>query len=321
MAPSRAWLLRALRASAAIHATRFTLQLHDQRMRPTFSNLTSRLGLGISHATLATFLGALLGADVVSAQIGTPYCAANTNSTGVTSVISASGSTDVAQNNVTLACASLPLNSFGFFIVSRLQAFVANPGGSSGNLCLGGSIGRYSLSVLNAGALGQVSLPINLTSIPHPTTPFAVVAGDTLNFQYWHRDGVPGSPATSNFSRGLEIVFTTAPPTPSFLNAVYPLLELRNSLGFSCVDCHDGSTCDIDLSTAPVAYAGLVNVASSASCTCSGTIYVVPGNSAGSLLYQKLTNPTCGNMMPLVGTFPGDVNIIRDWIDGGAPNN
>ena len=286
-------------------------------MRLTLSKPRSRHAL---RATVAATV-ALMAAGVASAQIGTPYCAANPNTTGVTSVISASGSTDVAQNDVTLACASLPLNSFGFFIVSRTQAFVANPGGSSGNLCVGGSIGRYSLSVLNAGATGQVSLPINLTNIPHPTTPFAVMGGDVLNFQYWHRDGVAGGPATSNFSNGLEIAFTNAPPTPSFLNDVYPLLETRNTLGFSCVDCHNGSTCGLDFSTAPITYAAIVNVPSGAQCSCPGTTYVIPGNSAGSLLYQKLTTPTCGNLMPLVGTFPGDVNIIRDWIDGGAPNN
>jgi hypothetical protein len=284
-------------------------------MRPSLSTLTT-LGLRISLATAA-----VLGAGSASAQLGTPYCTANVNSTGVISLISASGSTDVAQNNVTLACASLPLNSFGYFIVSRTQSFVANPAGSSGNLCIGGNIGRYSLNILNSGPGGQVSLPIDLTSIPHPTTPFAVVGGDTLNFQYWHRDGVPGGPATSNFSRGLEVAFTGAPPTPSFLTDVYPLLVLRNSLGFSCLDCHDGSTCGLDFSTAPGTYAALVNVAGGAQCSCPATTYVVPGNSAGSLLYQKLTAPTCGNQMPLVGSFPGDVNIVRDWIDGGAPNN
>jgi len=285
-------------------------------MRPTLSKRATGLGLRV---TLATTL-ALLGASAASAQLGTPYCAANPNSTGVTSLISASGSTDVAQNDVTLACASLPLNTFGYFIVSRTQSFVANPAGSAGNLCVGGSIGRYSLNVLNSGATGQVSLPINLTSIPHPTTPFAVMGGDTLNFQYWHRDGVPGSPATSNFSRGLEVLFTNAPPTPSFLNDVYPLMVTRNTLGFACTDCHGGS-CGLDLSTASLAYSALVNVPSGAQCVCPTTTYVVPGNSAGSLLYQKLTAPTCGSAMPLVGTFPGDVNIIRNWIDGGAPNN
>jgi hypothetical protein len=242
------------------------------------------------------------------------------NTTGVISDISASGSTDVSLNDVTLACASLPLNSFGYFVTSGMQGFVANAGGSSGNLCVGGNIGRYSLSVLNAGATGQVSLPIDLTNIPHPTTPFAVMPGDTLNFQYWHRDGLPGAPPTSNFSRGLEITFAGG-AAPSFVNDVHPLLVLRNTLGFSCVDCHDGSTCNLDMSTPPIAYAALVNVVSPALCICPSSTYVVPGDSAGSLLYQKLTAPACGSLMPLVGSFPGDLNIIRDWIDAGALNN
>ncbi|MEZ6017479.1 MAG: hypothetical protein R3F49_20360 [Planctomycetota bacterium] len=258
---------------------------------------------------------ALMG--LASAQIGTTYCTANANSTGSPSAISATGSTDVALNNVTLACAGLPNNSFGFFIASRDQAFVANPGGSTGNLCLGGSIGRYSLNIVNSGATGQVSLAIDLMSIPHPTTPFGVAAGDTVNFQYWHRDAAQGGGATSNFSAGLEVTFTGAPPTPSFANDVYALLSTQNTAGFSCTDCH-GGTCGLDLATAAMAYTNLVNV--SATC-CSGETYVIPGDAAGSLLYSKLTSPTCGSMMPLVGVFPGDVNVIRDWINAGAPNN
>lgn len=277
------------------------------------SSHTTRAALRALTLAAAT----LAGAGSASAQLGTLYCNANPNTTGAIAMISATGSTDVALNNVTLACASLPFHSFGYFLVSRTQGFVANPAGSSGNLCLGGSIGRYSLSVLNAGSTGQVSLPIDLVSIPHPTAPFTVMGGDTLNFQYWHRDGVAGQPPTSNLSRGLEVTFTSGPSSPSFLNDVYPLLSTPNTLGWSCVDCH-GGTCSLDLSSAPVAYTGLVNVAGSC---CPNETLVVPGNSAGSLLYLKLTAPPCGSTMPLIGTFNGDPNVIRDWIDAGALNN
>ncbi len=269
---------------------------------------------------LATSLAAslALGTSTASAQIGTRYCTANPNSTGAVSVISATGSLDITQNNVTLGCSQLPLSSFGFFIVSRTPGFVTNPGGSAGNLCVGGSIGRYSLSILNSGATGQVSLPINLTSIPHPTLPFAVQPGDTLRFQYWHRDGVPGGGATSNFSEGLEIGFAAA--APSFLNDIYPMFDTRNSFGFSCVDCHDGGTCGLDLSTPALAYSTTVGV--SANC-CPSETYFVPNDAVGSYIYNKLTaaSPTCGNPMPLVGNFPGDVNVLRAWIEAGALNN
>lgn len=282
-------------------------------MRPialrTALRAARRTGLGLVGV-------AVLGASA-AAQIGTNYCTPNPNSTGGPSHISATGSTDVTANDVTLACASLPTSSFGFFIVSRNQGFVANPAGSAGNLCLSGALGRYSLSILNSGANGQVSLQIDLQNVPHPVMPFSVNAGDTLNFQYWHRDSSMSGP-TSNFSEGLEVTFTTAPPTPSWQNDVWPLLDTINAAGVACTTCH-GGTCGLDLSTSATAYAALVNV--SPMCCFGGDPYVAPGNAAGSLIYQKLTNPQCGSGMPLVGTFPGDTNVVRDWINAGAPNN
>ncbi|QDV07414.1 hypothetical protein Poly30_29380 [Planctomycetes bacterium Poly30] len=140
--------------------------------------------------------------------IGTPYCTANPNSTGVAGSISAAGSDAVIDNDLTLTAEQLPNNSFGFFIVSPLQGFAANPGGSSGNLCLAGSIGRYvgPGQIKNSGAAGAFSLMINLTAIPTPTGPVAATAGSVFNFQSWYRDSSGGVP-TSNFTNGLEVTF------------------------------------------------------------------------------------------------------------------
>jgi hypothetical protein len=140
--------------------------------------------------------------------LGTNYCTANNNSTGTTGVMRATGSAVVATNNVLLNASSLPLNSFGFFLTSRTQGFVANPGGSSGNLCIGGGIGRFvgPGQIQNSGSLGEINLAINLTAMPTPVGPVAAVAGETWNFQAWHRDAIGGT-ATSNFTNGLEILF------------------------------------------------------------------------------------------------------------------
>ena len=109
---------------------------------------------------------------------------------------------------MTLEASSLPTSAFGFFLVSDTQGFTAMPGGSMGNLCLAGSIGRYvgPGEIQNSGAAGAISLAIDLTSVPQPTGPVAVVAGETWNFQAWTRDSVGGQ-ATSNFTDGLSIVF------------------------------------------------------------------------------------------------------------------
>ena len=82
-----------------------------------------------------------------------------------------------------------------------------NPGGSAGNICLGGSVGRaVGGAILNTGATGSITAVANLTAMPQPTGPVAVAAGETWSFQAWHRDAVGGM-TTSNFTNGLEITF------------------------------------------------------------------------------------------------------------------
>jgi hypothetical protein len=148
------------------------------------------------------------GAPVGPGGLGGAYCMANPNSTGVVGVLTASGSASVASNDVTLMAEDLPLSAFGYFLASQLQAFTPNPAGSQGNLCLGGSIGRYvgPGQIQNSGATGAISLVLDLTQTPQPTGIVAVVAGETWNFQAWHRDSVAGN-ATSNFTNGLSIAF------------------------------------------------------------------------------------------------------------------
>ena len=136
--------------------------------------------------------------------IGSNFCFANLNSSGQTARMSASGSTLAAANDVTVRASRMPAQTFAFFIVSRSTGFVANPGGSAGNLCLGGSIGRYSSFAQNSGAAGEISQVIDLTAIPLPNGSVAAAAGDTWRFQAWFRDA-QGGQATSNFTDGLAI--------------------------------------------------------------------------------------------------------------------
>ncbi len=135
--------------------------------------------------------------------IGTNYCGpAVPNSSGLSAVISAMGSEQVSQNNVTLTAAGLPSNQFGYFLTSQTSGFIANPGGSQGNLCLGGTMGRYSAFVQNSGGAGEFSLQIDLTNMPGPVQT-VVNPGETWYFTAWFRD--VGS--TSNFTDGIQIDF------------------------------------------------------------------------------------------------------------------
>jgi hypothetical protein len=140
-----------------------------------------------------------------TALLGAEYCGpAVPNSSGNSAVIEAWGSTFVVNNDVQLAAQGMAQNQFGYFIVSNTQGFVAGPGISQGNLCLGGSIGRYSNTVQNTGAAGKFTLTIDLNNIPTPP-PVAVMPGETWSFQAWFRDNNPGQ--TSNFTAGRSVVF------------------------------------------------------------------------------------------------------------------
>ncbi|MEM8713331.1 MAG: hypothetical protein AAGG01_20485, partial [Planctomycetota bacterium] len=140
--------------------------------------------------------------------IGDSFCSAVVNSTGVTATMSAQGSLDVTDNTVQLTTVGLPPNSFGFFITSMSQGFVANPGGSQGNLCVVGQVGRYvgPGQVQNSGPSGVASLDLDLTMVPQPNGFVSAASGETWNFQTWYRDSDMGMPV-SNFSGGLQLDF------------------------------------------------------------------------------------------------------------------
>ncbi len=138
--------------------------------------------------------------------IVTNYCTAMANSTGLTGAIAAQN-IDMNARTMQLAGSNLPVNAFAYSLASLTQGFVANPGGSSGNICLGGSIGRVvGGSILNTGGAGSLLETVNLNVIPQPSGSVSVQAGSTWHFQFWHRDALLGL-STSNFTDGVRIQF------------------------------------------------------------------------------------------------------------------
>ncbi|MDG1050934.1 MAG: hypothetical protein P8M11_01415 [Planctomycetota bacterium] len=161
---------------------------------------------GANSGSLADFL-----VDDVSVTIpglGVNFCAANANSLGVAASMAAQGSSRAADNDLTLAANGLAAGSFGFFLASRLTGLTSNPGGSQGNLCLSGSIGRYvgPGQIQQADSGGGITLMLDLLAVPQPTGFVAVAAGEAWSFQAWYRDSVAGQ-ATSNFTDGLTVTF------------------------------------------------------------------------------------------------------------------
>lgn len=143
-----------------------------------------------------------------SGPITTNYCGPGVpNSSGLPGVMAATGSSVVSANDLTLVASDLPANQFGIFITSRTAGFTPGLGGNSnGNLCLGGTIGRFvgPGQILSTGTGGTFSLQIDLTALPEGAVSVAVAAGETWRFQAWHRDGVG---VGSNLTDGLAIDF------------------------------------------------------------------------------------------------------------------
>ncbi len=137
--------------------------------------------------------------------LGVNYCGpAVPNSNGLPAEIRASGSEVVADDRLTLYGLDLPTQQYGYFLASQTQGFIAGPGGSQGNLCLGGSIARFVSSLQSSGANGTMRFEVDLLDIP-AAPPVAVQPGETWSFQLWFRDQNPTS--TSNFTDGVSVTF------------------------------------------------------------------------------------------------------------------
>jgi hypothetical protein len=110
-------------------------------------------------------------------------------------------------------------------------------------------------------------------------------------------------------------------PGVSFANDIQPIFTTR------CAACHrDGGAAA--LPNIPMrldegrSFASLVNQPSGQN---GGATLVTPGDSANSLLFQKVSAPVppVGSRMPLFSSplQQAEQDLIRDWIDQGANDN
>lgn len=145
---------------------------------------------------------------IANPGLGDVVCLGNPNSTGAPALLTATGSNVAADNNVTLNVDGLPANQFGIFVRSAGGVIVYNPAGSQGHLCIASfDVGRFNMSMLNSGATGSVSLALDLTALPAPSSVISVMAGDTDQYQYWSRDLDPMGAQSSTFSSAVSITY------------------------------------------------------------------------------------------------------------------
>ena len=118
--------------------------------------------------------------------VGSNYCAANANSTGAPAQMRGLGSVAVVDNDLSLLALDLPPAQFGYFLASLKSGFFPFVGGSQGNLCLGGTIGRFTQQARKSGPAGTFGIDVDLTALPPPLQS-AVLPGETWHFTAWYR--------------------------------------------------------------------------------------------------------------------------------------
>jgi hypothetical protein len=136
------------------------------------------------------------------------YCVATSNSSGLAAVIGALGSPRIVDDDFTLGAVQVASNQFGYFLMSGSQDFVPFFAGSSGNLCLGGPIFRFSKQpvgeVLFSGPQGRLVLPVDFANLPGG---IVFGPGDVWYFQAWFPDVTGGGAPTSNTTDAIAIMF------------------------------------------------------------------------------------------------------------------
>jgi hypothetical protein len=99
----------------------------------------------------------------------------------------------------------------------------------------------------------------------------------------------------------------------SFAKDVQPILDAR------CTGCHSGGQLDFDFVDG-VSYAKLVNGKSK---SCTGRTFVIPGDADHSYLMDKVQGVLglCAGSSMRYGTTDAEVQILKNWVNQGAPNN
>ncbi|MEM8709415.1 MAG: hypothetical protein AAGG01_00570 [Planctomycetota bacterium] len=144
-----------------------------------------------------------IGGDCVDSV---PFCGQTVpNSVGALATLTQIGDANLPGSNFRLFGNDLPVGSTALLLTSLDTGFVANPGGSFGNLCLGGAVGRFQSIIGQVGPSGRIVFRPDLSQMPTPTGFVAATPVDVWHFQAWYRDVDASGAAGSHFTSALSV--------------------------------------------------------------------------------------------------------------------
>jgi hypothetical protein len=153
----------------------------------------------LAHAPTGTRIGR---AYVYEENVAEVICDGVPNAFNRPALLEAWGSNHAHSGVLELRGIDLPPFAAAILITGSSSTFIANPAGSTGNLCVTGGTLRLGFGFADLGGLVGWSF-----ELPDPGTvgAFPVAPGTTRYFQIWYRDG--GTVPTSNFSDAIAVEF------------------------------------------------------------------------------------------------------------------
>lgn len=142
--------------------------------------------------------GSCPNSTVVDGPVGASYCTSVPNSTGTAATMAAYGTSSITENRLWLLGNNLPVGQTGIFFAGQNQ-LLPPVGMGSGWRCIASPLFRFPVSLTCSP--GSVVRKLDLGNLPGT---MSVVSGQTMNFQFWFRDGA----STTNTTDGLAVTFT-----------------------------------------------------------------------------------------------------------------
>lgn len=204
------------------NATIFTfdngLFVESDHLRPTIPEYSSSFGMSVALEGDTALVGVpFTPVAATNQQPGAVYtydlprgaevCVGEPNATGRHARLTVHGSPSAAVGDVYVVTRDLPAGAACLGLLGSAIGFTPHPGGSRGNLCLAGELGRFLSQVGPASGSGRFEFDVNAAALPLSSGARALAAGDAWSFQLWYRDHLPSGAAASNFSGAVRVTF------------------------------------------------------------------------------------------------------------------